>query len=110
MCRGCGKVGYWTGVTFGPGAPEKSYRTESEILVVYEGVGTLRVTGCVSGNRYIFLSGKTRSVDVNDWECLKEMKFRAVESDNSKAVQSGRFSGTDGEGDEPLPGLGGEVF
>lgn len=74
MCRGCGKVKYTSpSQTFGRSLPS-GYRTETEVLVVYNGERDLRVTGCRSGNRYWFASGRVRHVDVNDAPCLVTMQ------------------------------------
>lgn len=71
VCRGCGKAKYVSKTTESPIAiPDSSYHTEVEVLVVYEGSTTLRVTGCASGNRYMFAPGSTRTIDANDAPCL----------------------------------------
>jgi hypothetical protein len=69
MCKGCGRVRY-TQSSFGPGVVPDGYRTEETVEIVWTGGGDLRVTGCKSGARYIFLSGRTRIIDRNDAECL----------------------------------------
>jgi len=75
MCRGCGKVKYIRTVpaTRGSGIPE-SYRTVDEVLIYYNGHVELRVVGCRSGNRYIFLPGATRRIDTNDAGCLLQLR------------------------------------
>ena len=76
VCRSCGKVKYVdvSGVaTSGPGPPT-SYRTISEVLIVYSGSMEMRFIGCASGNRYIFLPGNTRRIDENDANCLLQLK------------------------------------
>lgn len=75
MCRGCGKVSIVRSAlnNMTKTTPPESYRTEVEVLIIYSGSQEIGVTGCRSGNRYLFKPGVTRSIDVNDALCLMEM-------------------------------------
>ena len=70
MCRGCGKVKYVPPDIVPVEEVVESYRTDEEVLIVYNGEGVLRVTGCKTGNLYLFAPGATRRIDKYDAGCL----------------------------------------
>ena len=72
MCKSCGKVIYTQ-----PSVQVDAsgyYRTSEYVKVVYNGASTIRVEGCMSHTRYIFLPGRTRDVDKNDAVCIMDLE------------------------------------
>jgi hypothetical protein len=65
----------------------------NQVAVVYNGGIELGVVGCRSGNRYIFLPGRTRTIDKNDAICLVELKDFSYDmaSNQSEDSEHGEF-------------------